>query len=242
MDHLVNMEHNVWWYPYRITDETFISDFLDERIEKEIRWTDGIPTDNKSLDRFLFRISAGLTNAHTSTPEARARVLETIKWRYANPQIKKARRKETYPRIAIVDFGYIPGEWQSGRGGWSFKSMGTDGYDIAPADIARGFKLAHETYPEASTYLVTGRVYFGGSDHRSEFQYDTTDGRLYYVHNLSRYYSIDTYPIEKVISGEIIPSDVEMNGMGQSSIASPLIINMGPLEDPHGYIMDYTQE
>lgn len=242
MEKLTNMEHNAWWHPYRITDEAFISDFLDERIAKEREWKEGLPTDDKSLDKFLFRIKGGLTNAHTATPEARARVLENIKWRYANPQVKRARKKETYPGIAIVDFGYIPGKWQEGRGGWSLKSLGTESFDLAPADIARGYKLANEAYPEASTYLVTSRVYFGSSRHHSEYQYDTTSGRLFYVHNTSHSYSRETYPIEKVIAGEISPSDVEMDGVGEQAIASPLIINMRPLEDPHDYLMDYVQK
>lgn len=236
------MQHNAWWNPYRIRDKTFIADFLDERLAKELSWKDGLPKDQKSLDRFLFKIKGGFSSAHTATPEVRSRVLEKIKWRFANPQIKKVRKKDPYPGIAIVDFGYVPGEWRKGRGGWSFASLETDGFDLSPKDIARGFKLAHETYPEAFTYLVTGRVFFGSSRHHSEYQYDTASGRLFYIHNLSRYYSRDTYPIEKIITGEITPSKVKMDGDGEAAIASPLIINMRPLQDPHDYIVDYAQE
>ena len=235
------MEHRTWWHPYRITDEQFISDFLDERIAKDIQFREGIPTDSKSLDRFLWRISGGLTNAHTATPEARAQVLENIKHRYENPQIKKARRKESYPGIAIVDFGHVPGEWQTGRGGWHFKSLGTNSYDLAPADITRGFQLAHKAFPEATLYLVTARVFYGGSSHHSEYQLDS-HGRLYYVHNVSYYYSRETHPMDKILSGEITPENVEMDGVMQSSVHSPTIINMRPLQDPVGYKMDYAQE
>ncbi len=242
MDKLLTMEHNAWWNPYRVVDEAFIGALLDERMEKEITWDDGVPHDTTRLDRFFLKTKGRLTSAHTATSEMRERVMENIRKRYANPQIKLARKKEGQPGIAIVDFGHIPGEWITGRGGWHFRSLGTNGFDLAQEDVTRGFQLAHATFPDAYRYLIRGTLFYGSSAHKSEYQYEPYGERLYYVHNLSRYYSRDTYPLEKVLSGEIVPSEVEMDGVMQDSIHSPLIINMRPLEDPHGYLMEYYQE
>ncbi|MFT5433127.1 MAG: hypothetical protein ACI9OJ_003832 [Myxococcota bacterium] len=193
---LPTVEMNSWVAPYRITDAAFIETTLDKAIEREWK-KKGLPDDQNKLDRFVKRgLMSAYRAAHLKTPESRAMVLANVQALYAQPAIVTSDNG----RVALFDFGSVPGEWvKGGRAStWQLRPSLTNGL-LPQADLLRAFKALVKAYPKTQIYDVRYQFTEALWDVRARFVFDRATGVLWRAHGTPRKYA--TVSIDALLAG-----------------------------------------
>lgn len=196
LEQLAAVDFNSWVAPYRITDAGFIKATLDQAITREFK-EKGLPHDQSKLDRFVKReLMFAYRSAHLRTPESRAIVLANVKAKYAQPAIVTADND----RVALFDFGSVPGEWvKGGRAKTWLLRPSLDKGLLPQADLQRAFKALVGAYPKAQIYDVRYQFTEGLADVRACLVYDRATGVLWKAHGVPRSYA--TVSINDLLAG-----------------------------------------
>jgi hypothetical protein len=186
LEQLPTAEITSWFGPYRITDAAFIETALAKAVKS--KWKKkGLPHDQSKLDGFVKKeLLFAYRAAHLRTPESRAMVLANVKAQYAKSTIVTS----DDDRVALFDFGSVPGEWvKGGRAStWALRPSLVNGI-LPQADLQRAFKALVEAYPKTQIYDVRYQFTEGLSDVRARFVYDRATHVLWRAHATPRSYA-----------------------------------------------------
>jgi hypothetical protein len=187
---------------YNLDDLPFLDSLIDARVERDARLDGALPTDQRSLDRFISRLGSYYSTATTASAARRAEVEARVRGRFESPPATFDPETQT----AHADLGIATARFRPDRTSWRLLSVETvsNGTELAPEAVARAFGRLHTEPPDARVYHAEARILTVSGARDVRYTYSTESDELEVLDGLDfRYESPEPIGgIGRLIGGE----------------------------------------
>lgn len=175
IDRLDEAELHTWWEVYRNRDRDFLGGIVDEEAK---RLSNGLPGDSRSLDRLTKKLVMFFSIASTKSEAQRELIFQKAQARLESPPIAlyepKARQGTHTPKIALLDYDYLPGKWTKPirRGPMKMGDCAAvqADFSITDATFLKAMKQLEAAFPKAEYFQIRCHYYHGDFGHSLLYQ------------------------------------------------------------------------